>query len=185
MVLDPASFSLLRICWQITPWYVLFLEVYGLDGLMGLFHLTICDFRLYTVLHSLLPFPSPSANWDWLRGGLKENELSLKLSSSLSHSYKWGSHMASALSGKLNLPKFLNIQGVQNKLQRAGLSTNPCLSKVALLVKVACSMRAHTHRLQKLQCFQKSSCTVYHLSVKAGRIFIWVFVLHKENCRIL
>lgn len=53
--------------------------------------------------------------------------------------------MASALSGKLNLPKFLNIQGVQNKLQRAGLSTNPCLSKVALLVKVACSMRAHTH----------------------------------------
>lgn len=112
---------------------------------MGLFHLTICDFRLYTVLHSLLPFPSPSANWDWLRGGLKENELSLKLSSSLSHSYKWGSHMASALSGKLSLSKFLNIQGVQNKLQRAGLSTNTCLSKVALLVKDACSMHAHTH----------------------------------------
>ena len=154
---------------------------------MGLFHLTICDFRLYTVLHSLLPFPSPSANWDWLRGGLKENELSLKLSSSLSHSYKWGSYMASALSGKLSLSKFLNIQGVQNKLQRAGLSTNTCLSKVALLVKDAYSMHAHTHthRLQKLQCFQKSSCTVYHLIVKAGTIFIWVFVLHKENRRIL
>lgn len=53
--------------------------------------------------------------------------------------------MASALSGKLSLSKFLNIQGVQNKLQRAGLSTHTCLSKVALLVKDAYSMHAHTH----------------------------------------
>lgn len=81
--------------------------------------------------------------------------------------------MASALSGKLSLSKFLNIQDMQNKLQRAGLSTNTCLSKVALLLKDACSMHTdtHTQSLQKLQRFRKSSLTVQHLSIKAGEIF--------------
>jgi len=59
--------------------------------------------------------------------------------------------MASALSGKLSLSKFLSIQAAQNKLQKAGLSTNTLLSKVALLLKAACSMHAdtHTHRASR------------------------------------
>lgn len=94
--------------------------------------------------------------------------------------------MASALSGKLSLSKFLDIRDVQNKLQRTGLSTNTCLSKIALLLRDACSMHTDTHtHTQNLQYFQKNSLTVQHLSVKAWGIFTQVFVLHKENCRIL
>lgn len=161
---------------------MLFLEAYGLDGLMGLFHLTICDFCLYTVLHSLFPLPSPSANWDWLREGLRENELSLKLSASLSHPYKWGSHKASALSGKLSLSRSLNIQDVQNKLQRADVSANTCLLKISLLPKDACSTHTDTHSLQKASV----------LPTAMSNIFLWkpeefshVFVLRKKNCRIV
>lgn len=53
--------------------------------------------------------------------------------------------MASALSEKRSLSKFLNIQDVQNKSQRAGLATNTCLSKVAMLLKDSCNMHTDTH----------------------------------------
>lgn len=102
--------------------YILFLEVCGLDCLMGLLHLSSV---IFVFIKYLTPFPFPSpANWDWLRGSLEENELSLELSASLSHSYKRGSHMASALPGKPNHSKLLNIQEEQNKLQIPCLSTN-------------------------------------------------------------
>lgn len=136
-------------------------------------------FCLYTVLHSLFPFPSPSANWDWLRGGLKENELSLKLSAALSHSYKRGSHMASAPPAKPSLSKCLDIQDVHNTWQKAGLSAHTCPSKHALLLKDACSLPADTHRhpepseASALQEKQLHCPTSFH---KAGGMCTWGFV---------
>lgn len=80
--------------------------------------------------------------------------------------------------------EFLNTEDVQNKLQRAGLSTNIHISKVILLLKNACSMHEctcmhiHTYRLSEVVPKRQKHCpTTFHKNSDDS----YAFILHKET----